>query len=152
MGNTYSFKDVTATIRGPNGSFEIGSSAGAAEEGISYEMIDDKGSMMIGAGGQGMHSLHAGKAGRITVRLLKTSPQNAMLQDLYNADTASSATYGQNVIVIRDIARGDLVMATGCGQVKTPNNSFAKAGNVLEWSFNCIEIDPTLGTGTPAKV
>ena len=35
---TYSFLDVAATITGVGGSFSLGSGAGAAAEGPSYEM------------------------------------------------------------------------------------------------------------------
>lgn len=150
--NTYSFKDVLAEIRGPNGSFPLGSDASPAEEGISIDMVDDKASMMIGAGGQGMHSLHASTAGTITFRLLKTSPTNALLSSMYNADTASSAGYGQNIITVRDIARGDSYTATGCGFRKLPPNAFSKSGNIMEWAFNCIAIDAILGNGQPSAV
>ena len=41
---------------------------------------------------RGMHSLHADKSGTITVNLLKTSPTNAKLSVMYNAQSLSSAT------------------------------------------------------------
>jgi len=148
----YSFLDIVAAIKGPNGSFSIGSGAGAAEEGITVAMIDAKNTMMIGADGQGMHSLHAGKGGTVTVRLLKTSPTNALLQDMYFADTASSATHGQNTIVIRDPARGDVISCKGCAFQKFPDMTYAKDGNVVEWMWDSAEVDQLLGTGTPAVV
>ena len=150
--NAYSFGDVTCSIQGPNGSFELGSGAGAADEGISVEMIEDKGTMTMGAGGEVMHSLHVSKAGRITVRLLKTSRANQLLQAMYQADTSSSALYGGNTIVIRDVARGDVVVASQVAFQKLPNNAWSKDGNILEWAFNCGEVDMRLGTGTPARI
>lgn len=152
MANSYSFKDVIATIRGPNGNFEIGSDSGIAEEGISTEQIEDKASMVIGAGGQAMHSLHASNAGRLTIRLLKTSPLNALLSDMADADFASAAVYGQNQIVVRDIYRGDFLTATGCGFVRKPNNAYAKDGNIIEWQWNCESIIQQFGSGTPAVI
>jgi len=150
--NSYSFADCQAAIKGPNGSFSIGNGAGAAEEGITITQNDDKGSLTMGADGSGMHSLHVSKAGMVTVRLLKTSPVNALLMDMYNADTASAAVYGQNTITLRDPARGDDIVCQNCGFRKAPDISFAKDGNIHEWSFNSPVIDYTLGVGTPAVV
>lgn len=144
---TYSFLDVTAAIIGPGGSFSLGSGTGAAEEGITVEMTEDKNSMVTGADGSVMHSLHAGKSGTVTVRLLKTSPVNAQLSAMYAFQTASSALHGQNVISIRDLARGDVIT---CQQVAfkrmTPVN-YGKDGGTNEWTFDAGQIDTFLGAG-----
>src|SRR5690349_2622434 len=95
---TYSFLNVQATIAGPGGNFNLGNGAGASEEGITVEPAGDKSTMTIGADGSGMHSLHADKSGTVMVRLLKTSPQNAKLQAMYDLQTADSRLHGQNVI------------------------------------------------------
>lgn len=148
----YSFLDIVAAITGPNGSFSIGNGAGVAEEGITITMIDAKNTMVIGADGQGMHSLHAGKGGTVTLRLLKTSPTNAQLQDMYSADTASSANHGRNTIVIRDPSRGDVASAKFCAFQRFPDTTYSKDGNVVEWVWDSAEVDVLLGTGTPAVV
>lgn len=147
--NSYSFADCLADIQGPNGSATLGAGAGPAEEGITITQLDDKGSMTIGADGSGMQSLHMSKAGRITLRLLKTSPTNAILMAMYNADSASAAVWGQNTIVIRDPTRGDEITCQWVAFQKVPDISFAKDGNVHEWTFNAVQIDYILGTGTP---
>lgn len=148
----YSFLDIVAAIKGPNGSFSLGNGAGVAEEGITIAMVDAKNTMVIGADGQSMHSLHAGKGGTVTVRLLKTSPTNALLQDMYFADTASSANHGQNTIVIRDPSRGDVASAKFCAFQKFPDITYSKDGNTVEWMWDSGEVDVLLGTGTPAAV
>jgi hypothetical protein len=68
--------DVTATLAGPTGDIDLGYGSANAEEGITVTMTEAKNTMTIGADGEVMHSLHAGKAGTITVTLLKTSPVN----------------------------------------------------------------------------
>jgi hypothetical protein len=68
-------------------------------------MTEAKNTMTIGADGEVMHSLHAGKSGTITVTLLKTSPVNKKLSLMYNAQSQSSATWGNNVIVMRQSIR-----------------------------------------------
>src|ERR1700760_4891471 len=112
MSVTYSFKDVVASITGPGGSFALGNGSGAAEEGITVEPTEDINTMTIGADGSGMHSLHADQSGMITVVLLKNSPTNALLQALYNFQTSSSASHGQNTITISNTASGDAMNCT----------------------------------------
>ncbi|MCY0677737.1 DUF3277 family protein, partial [Klebsiella pneumoniae] len=88
------------------GLVELGYGSANAEEGITVTMTEAKNTMTIGADGEVMHSLHAGKSGTITVTLLKTSPVNKKLSLMYNAQSLSSATWGNNVIVIRNKVSG----------------------------------------------
>jgi hypothetical protein len=69
---------------------ELGYGSANAEEGITVTMTEAKNTMTIGADGEVMHSLHAGKSGTITVTLLKTSPVNKKLSLMYNAEPVLS--------------------------------------------------------------
>jgi hypothetical protein len=142
---TYSFKDVVATISGPGGSFNLGDESGAAEEGITVNRPDDVNTMMMGADGSVMHSLHAGKPGLITARLLKTSPVNAQLAQMYALQTASSSLHGQNVITIRNAATGDVITAQQCAFKRFPDITYAKDGNANEWTWDSGRVDGLLG-------
>lgn len=144
---TYSFLDVLVTITGPGGSFSLGAGSGNSEEGISIEFAEEKDRLVIGADGTGMHSLNASKAGKIMVRLLKTSPVNAQLSQLYSFQTTSSLFHGQNIIVLTNPVIGDDYTCTGVAFVKFPRNDFAKEAGFLEWDFNAAVIDPVLGAG-----
>lgn len=144
---TYSFQNVTASISGTGGTFSLGYGSDNAEEGISVSMIEDKNTMMVGADGGVMHSMHAGRAGTITVRLLKTSASNKQLSDLYRFQTSSPANHGNNTLTIRDTVRGDTIVAQKVAFRKMPDNAFAKTGNVMEWAFDCGVIDTILGNG-----
>ncbi len=150
--NTYSFIDVEAAISGPGGSFGLSNGAGPSEEGITITQTDDRTSMVIGADGSGMHSLHAGRSGTVTVRLLKTSPVNQMLMDMYNFQASSSANTGQNLISLRNIQSGDVVRASQAAFRRAPDLSYAKDGNTVEWSWNAVTIDYKLGNGQPAAL
>ena len=145
--NTYSFLDVVASIAGAGGSINLASGAGSAEEGITIEAAEDKNIMTIGADGAGMHSLVANEASTVTVRLLKTSPVNAMLGQMYNQQTRSSTLHGSNVITIRDISRGDTITLTSVAFKKRPAINYAKEGGTMEWTFDAIYTDTVLGTG-----
>jgi hypothetical protein len=150
-GQTYSFLDVSAAIVGPGGGFSFsGADAANAKEGFTAEFIEDKNAMTVGANGSVMHSLRAGKAGKIIVRLLKTSPINQLLSALYNFQTVSSATHGQNAITITDFARGDVYTCQQCAFSRFASNTYAEDGGMLEWNFDVGVMDPLLGTGSPA--
>ena len=104
---TYSFMDVVATLSGPTGSIDLGYGAGTAPEGITIEFLEDKDKMDVGSDGSIMHSLRASNAGKITARLLKTSPTNNLLSVMYNETKSLPSLWGQNIISVRDIYQGD---------------------------------------------
>lgn len=145
----YSFKDITASIKGPGGSFSL-SDEGVADEGITVAMIDDKTSMVTGASGDGMHSLHAAKAGRVTIRILQNSPNRKRLNDMYNFQSESSARTGQNTIVVSNPLWGDDHICQYGAFVKQPDFTKAKDGGILEWVLNFILVDTVLGDGSLA--
>ena len=142
---TYSFLDVTASLTGPTGIIDLGQGSANSEEGITQTMGGNKNTMTIGADGEVMHSLHADKSGTITVTLLKTSPVNKKLSLAYNAQSQSSATWGNNVIVIRNTASGDISTARSCAFQKQPDFNNAKEGGTVAWVFDCGKIDQLLG-------
>jgi len=97
-----------------------------------------------------MHSLHAGNAATITVNLLKTSPRNHQLRAAYNAQKASSTLWGQNLITVSDIARGDQTTLRKVAFKKVPPIAYAKEGGTMAWTFDAIVADVILGSGAPS--
>lgn len=150
--NTYSFANINGTLIGPGGSIRFGYGAGIDEGGITSEMIGPKTLMKVGADGRPMHSLVASNAARITVRTLKTSPVNKKFADMYNFQKAPSGqNWGQNIIHIQDVARGDVLDATDMAFEKPPtityNMDAGQAG--MEWVFLGILPSMVLGYGIP---
>jgi Protein of unknown function (DUF3277) len=143
---TYSFLDVNAALVGPGGAVNLGSGAGAAEEGITIEAAEDIDTMTIGADGTPMHSLHANKSGTVTVRLLKTSPVNQVLANLYAFQTANGANHGQNTISITNSQTQDVITCRSVAFRKAPSISYAKEAGTNEWTFNAGAIDRILGS------
>lgn len=143
----YSFLNVTAAIVGPGGAANLGAGAAIAEEGITIEPAEDKNVMTIGADGQGMHSLIASDARTCTIRCLKTSPVNAILQAMYNIQSSSSSLWGQNTITIGDTTLGDAIALQNCAFKKQPTITYAKEGGMNEWVFDVIKGDTILGAG-----
>jgi hypothetical protein len=146
MSASYSFMDVVASLVGPGGSVSLGNGSAAAEEGIDIIPAGDKSTMMIGADGAGIHSLHADKSGQVTVRFLKNSPTNQLLSALYAFQTASSSSHGQNTIAIYDKSRGDTIVCTQCAFRKAPDIKYAKDADVIAWEFDAVKIERTLGS------
>lgn len=142
--NVYSFLDVHAAITGPGGAFNLGSGASVADEGITVQFSGELDTMLVGADGEGQHSLSADRSGKITVRLLKTSPVNQLLQAMLEFQRASASLHGQNTIVINDSNRGDVITARQVAFAKSPDINYAKEAGMMEWEFNAIKINPVL--------
>jgi len=143
----YSFEDVQATLSGPGGVASLGAGAAVAKEGITVDFIEDKDAMIVGADGKAVHSLRASKAAKITVRLMKTSPQNAVLSQMYNTQIASSLFWGQNLLTVTNPVTGDDYPCTEVAFAKFPAITWAEDPNLNEWTFNAGQADPQLGVG-----
>lgn len=146
MSKTYSFLDIQATLVGPGGAVILGSGSGAADEGITITPTGDLDTMTIGADGTGQHSLSADKSGRITIRLLKTSPTNQILSQLIAFQRSGGASHGQNTLVINDSARGDVITCRQVAFAKQPAISYGKEAGMNEWEFNAVTIDFVLAS------
>jgi hypothetical protein len=144
--STYSFLNVQATINGPGGVVNLGNGAGTAQEGITIARAGDKNAMLIGADGNGMNTLRADKSGQVTVRLLKTSPANAALMAMHNAQSLSSTLWGQNIITVTQTGVGDIHTAREVAFKKVPDLNYKQDGDIVEWVFDAIKIDAMLGT------
>ncbi len=143
----YSLEDVHATLSGPGGSIALGSGSGMAQEGISIDFIDDKDAMLTGGDGSVVHSLRASKAAVATLRILKTSPVNAQLSQMFNTQIQSSALWGQNILTVSNPVTGDDYPCTDVAFKKFPMITWAQDANFNEWTFNCGKADPILGVG-----
>lgn len=144
---TYSFLNVSCTLAGPGGILNLAAGAAAAEEGITIEATTDKNIMTIGADGKGQHSLVADDSCTVTVRLLKTSPQNAALMVMYDLQSVSSSLWGQNIFTITDSGRLDATVVQAAAFKKKPTITYAKEGGTMEWVFDGISANTILGNG-----
>lgn len=143
---TFSFLDTNALLTGPGGSVLLGNGSGSAEEGISFEDIEERDRMVVGADGMVMHSLIASRAGHARLRLLKVSPTNAQLMQMYNTQAASSLLWGSNTLTLTNAISGDVYTCSQVAFVRRPANNFAKEAGNLEWEFNCGVMTVVLGS------
>lgn len=143
----YSFLNISCMMVGPGVASNLASGASASEEGITLEATTDKNIMTIGADGKGMHSLIADDSCSLTIRLLKTSPLNAVLMAAYDLQTVSSALHGINTFTLSDSARGDFSVVQQAAFKKRPTLTYAKEGGMMEWTFDGIQVNSVLGSG-----
>ena len=148
VSGTYSFLNTLVAMSGPGAlsGFDL-TGAGFASEAIKVTMNGDADAMTIGAAGDGMHSLSASQAGRVTISLLKTGPGNALLSALYNYQKQSAVYWGQNNLNIRNPVSGDAVTCVAGAFVKHADVGYDVAGPLLVWEFNFVEVVTILGNG-----
>jgi hypothetical protein len=148
--SVYSLKNYKATFSGPGVSpFAIGDGAGVAKEGIAFSMIEDKNTITTGGTGDIMHSLNASDSGNVTLRFLKISPVNALLNAAYNFQKTNPGSWGQNTIRGADTQRGDVQTCVELAFKKQPDLTYAVEGGTVEWVFEG-RIFEKLGNGAPA--
>lgn len=145
MANAYSFLSIQCALVGPGGNIQLGAGAMVADEGLTFEANEDINAMTIAADGGVMHSLHANKSRTATVRLLKTSPINQQLANLYNFQTSSAANHGQNTMTLVDTNRQDVATAQKVAFKKGVPLTWAKDPGFNEWTFDVGIFDATLG-------
>lgn len=145
---TYAFQDVTATFASPLGSIDLGYGNLNADEAISMDPAGDKNTMQVGSDGNGQHNLNSDKSGTVTLRYLKTSDTNALLQAQYDAQQLTSTLWGQNIILVRQTASGDVHSARQCAFKRKPRIVYSKTAELMEWVFDSIKMDSVLGTYT----
>ena len=88
-----------------------------------------------------MHSLHCDNSGQVTIRLLKTSPANAKLSDLYDLQKSNTKKWGKNTITFNHVGSGDNGTASKCAFKKRPDLKYAKDGDIVEWVFDAIKLE-----------
>ena len=142
---TYSFLDVNASLSGTGGNINLASGAGSADEGVTIEAVEDKSTMTIGADGSVMHSLHGSTAVKISVKLLKTSPTNKQLMQMYNQQTSSSADHGKNTLTVSIQVTGENITVSQVAFKKVPTLAYGKEAGTNEWVFDGGTSSVTLG-------
>ena len=147
---TYSFLDVQATLTSPSVTFDIGS-AGVADDAIRISMVGEKTTMTIGADGDGQHNMIASNASRCEISFLKDAPGNALMNQLYNFQSSSSANTGNIQITISNNVMGDVIQLTGGAIAKQADIAYTREGPANVWSMNFISRHDVLGNGLNAR-
>lgn len=144
---TYSFGDVQMTFVGPGIAASVGGDgSGSSKEGITIEPTEDKNVMTVGADSV-MHSLVVPNPAKVTIRLLKTSPVNALLNAAFNLQKTVSGLWGQNLVTLSNVQVGDMHSMSQTAFNRHTPVTYGTEGGTNSWDFMCGNWQPILGTG-----
>lgn len=134
---TYSMIALNATLSAPTGQqVNLGFGAGIEAEGVTIrQRLDRQGTVRQGGDGKPMPILKATKWGGFDVKLLKASAQNAILQQLFNEQSANPAIWSQNTFRANDTILGDIITADTVGFTTPPTVTYSEAGEMNTWEF-----------------
>jgi hypothetical protein len=80
----------------------------------------------------------------VTIRLMQTSPSNALLSVLHNSDKNTPGGVGVGPFYLQDFSdgiTGALYLAEKCWIAKAPDSSWAREAGVREWKIRCAKLD-----------
>ena len=105
---------------------------------VSAEKAGDAFAMKSGADGFVTRVAQNHPEGSITIKLMQSSPANAVLQTLYQADEAT----GQAAfpVTVKDLFGGDLVTTSQAWFRKIPNFSKGRDIGENEWVLDCADL------------
>ena len=107
----YGFQGISANLVGPGGSVDLAFGSGSAEDGLTFEPLNDQSTVEVGADGFLAHSLSASTAHTITARFSKVSPEtNRILQIMANLQQVNPSLNGTNVLTLRNIYGNDFIL------------------------------------------
>lgn len=142
---SYSFLDVRCSMIGPGGSVNLGNGSGASEEEGIKIVSAVKNKMETGADSTVQHSLIGNKSGTFTISLLKTSKNNAILDQMYNIQTSAGKNHGQNTLSLAIPDTGEVITLNQVAFSKRPDLRYASEAGMNEWEFDAGVITSTLG-------
>lgn len=143
---------MVCTVHGPGGALNlgrphayslVGGHKGVADEGISFERVDDRNTQLRGCTGETLNLRHAGLQGVVKIRLLKTSDVNGLMMQMFKAQFLNNMDWSRNIISLEDRVRGDKMVATECAFAGEAAQAWGKVGAMNEWTFHAGSIDGT---------
>ncbi len=142
--STYSFQDVTVTFDVPY--FASFSSAGAGLGSISIVMATTKTTHDVAADGRILVSKIAGDNGTVAITMQQNSLLHKNLLNWYNYINVKGSTseWAATTIRIKNIALGELTVATGVSPQKLADKPYQAQGQMVTWTFMAANIDQSL--------
>lgn len=109
----------------------IGTGFADGDDVVSFEMNEDAWALSMGADGEGTRSKSNNNSGRLTVKLAKESPFNAVLMGFYKADQLSNA--GAVPMLFKDGSGNTLHSCEQMWITKIPTDAHGRAPGDMEW-------------------
>lgn len=141
---TYSPKDTILTFCGyPITGFGEGTF-------IVVERDEEAFKKVVGAGGEVSRTANCNFAGKVTITLGQTSPDNAILSSLQRQDEQFHTGVGP--LLIKDLNGTTLVSAMSAWVQKPAKIEFAKEQKDREWTIDCGSMVDIVGGAYPDLV
>lgn len=99
--------------------------------------------LTVGADGKGARTKSNDRSGKVTLRLMQTSPSNDSLDALAALDEVSGT--GVGALVVKDVLGTTLVHAESAWIQKPANVEFGKDMGEREWVFESDDLDMVSG-------
>ena len=134
---TYDFKQVACIL----GTRQI---TGFAEgDSISVEYESNLFNTVVGADGEATRAKANNRSAKITLRMLKTSLGNDILNEYYQADLLSNG--GTFPFMLKDNNGSELHAAEQCWVEKEPSTPFGQDAPIREWTLRTSFLVSTFG-------
>lgn len=141
----YGFQGISANLVGPGGSVDLAFGSGSAEDGLTFEPLNDQSTVEVGADGFLAHSLSASTAHTITARFSKVSPEtNRILQIMANLQQINPSLNGTNVLTLRNTYGNDFILCEFVAFTKWSALNYAMQAGKNEWTFVAARVQRLL--------
>lgn len=108
---------------------------------VTVERDSDAFSDVVGTDGDVSRSRSSDKRGTITIKLLQTSPTNALLSALHEADLNTPGGAGVGQAVVRDRLNGATKFSANHAWImKAPDVSLDRTATSREWKIRCADL------------
>lgn len=122
--------------------------AGRGEEGgtfVSIDFLSDAFVDVVSLDGQCTRSKTNDDRADVVLTLMSSSPSNALLSALHNADKAAANGAGVGPLLIKDRQGSTIYSAKACWIVRIPKLDFGAKAVPVEWSIRVASLNAFIG-------
>lgn len=95
---------------------------------------------VVGTDGEVTRSKSNDGRATVTIRLMQSSPSNALLSALHNTDINAPGGAGVGPFALFDNSGGTTILAEKCWIAKGPDSSWDRTATEREWMIRCAKI------------
>jgi hypothetical protein len=139
---------ATPTATSPGAPAHRVSGWGEGEDVFMGERLEDAISHKMGADGKMSPNINANRAGKITIKLMETSPSNAVLRYINALQEGGSQSFAPINVLFQGITTGDSVGGVSGYIQKVADIKRGNGVNEQEWVIVVEEYDVLLGRRT----
>lgn len=123
----YGFKDIICLVN-----FITFTNFGTGDDVVMVEKNEDDVKLDVGAGGSAVASFIADDSHKITLKLLSTAPENAIMYGLYQSQQQLRTAFP---FLLKDSGGTDLYQTETMMIMKKPNTQYGAKAGIFEWTL-----------------